>query len=201
MGRKWDPETVKALRPEGLVHIRQAFDELEGGFLADGREWVLGTAGPSRADIDAVWPFHWLALGLRTALPEELVSRKTHPKVWAWMERFDQVVRAEAKKMPKAKRLVGKEAQECVLGAEYAEGDERMEVDKADPVGKGLRKGQLVKSFPSDTGLRHQDTGRLVKLDKEEVVLEIEAGEGKTVRLHHPRWNFRVKAVGDGAKL
>lgn len=202
-GRKWDPETVKGLRPEGQVHLRHAFDFLETGHLADGRSWILATEGPSLADIHGVWPFHWLVLGMKTAMPDDIVSAKTHPKVWAWIERFDASMRAEAGKVPRVKRMKGPEAVECVLGAEYAEGmnGERMEVDGTDPVGKGLRKGQLVKSWPSDTGSRHQDTGRLLKLDKEEVVLEVEGKEGKMVRLHHPRWNFRIRSIGNGAKL
>lgn len=201
MGRKWDPDTVKALRPEALVHIRQAFDFLEQGLLADGREWILGTEKPSLADIDTVWPFHWLVLGLKTALPEELLSEKTHPKVWAWIERFDNAVKTEAGKMPRAKRLRGPEAREFVTSREFSEDKAAMKVDKADPVGQRLREGQLVASWPVDTGFRHQDVGRLVKLDREEVVLEIEGEGGKVVRLHHPRRNFRVRGVGDGAKI
>ena len=76
-----------------------------------------------------------------------------------------------------------------------------MQVDSKDPVGAGLRKGQLVGSWPVDTGFRHKDVGKLVKLDKDELVLEVEGEGGKTVRVHHPRWNFRCKAVEDGAKL
>lgn len=38
--------------PEALVHMRDAFDFLETGFLADGRQWILGTENPSLADIE-----------------------------------------------------------------------------------------------------------------------------------------------------
>lgn len=38
--------------PEALVHMRDAFDLLETGFFADGRQWVLGTENPSLADIE-----------------------------------------------------------------------------------------------------------------------------------------------------
>lgn len=51
-GRSWSEETVRALRPEALAHIRAAFEFLETGFLADGRDWVLKTAKPSLADIE-----------------------------------------------------------------------------------------------------------------------------------------------------
>ena len=52
MNRSWKKEDIKAMRPEGLAHIRDAFEFLETGLLADGREWVLKTEKPSLADIE-----------------------------------------------------------------------------------------------------------------------------------------------------
>ena len=54
-GRSWDKENIIAMRPEGLTHIRDAFDFLETGLLADGRQWVLNTEKLSLADIEG-WP-------------------------------------------------------------------------------------------------------------------------------------------------
>lgn len=51
-GRSWSQEDVRALRPEALAHLRDGFDMLELGLLADGREWILGTKKPSLADIE-----------------------------------------------------------------------------------------------------------------------------------------------------
>ena len=51
-GRSWDKKNITAMRPEGLTHIRDAFVFLETGLLADGRQWVLKTKTPSRADIE-----------------------------------------------------------------------------------------------------------------------------------------------------
>ena len=51
-GRSWEKESIKAMRPEGLTHIRDAFVFLETGLLADGRQWVLRTEKPSLADIE-----------------------------------------------------------------------------------------------------------------------------------------------------
>ena len=199
-GRPWNPDATKAARPEGLCHLREAFDFLENGFLADGRDWILATEKPSLADIHAVWPFHWL-IGLKNALPKEIVSAETHPRLFAYIERFNNAVKAASRNMPRATRLKGQEAIDFITQAKYPDGDNGMTIDGGDPVGAGLREGQLVGSWPVDTGFRHKDVGKLVKLDKEELVLEVEGKDGKTVRVHHPRWNFRVKAIGDGAKL
>ncbi len=51
-GRSWSLEDVRALRPEALAHLRDGFDMLETGLLADGREWILKTEKPSLADIE-----------------------------------------------------------------------------------------------------------------------------------------------------
>ena len=51
-GSSWDKDAIRAMRPEGLTHIRDAFAFLETGLLADGRDWVLRTEKPSLADIE-----------------------------------------------------------------------------------------------------------------------------------------------------
>ena len=53
-GRGWSKENVDRGRPEALVGIKQACEFLEGSMLADGREWILKTEGPSLADIEGM---------------------------------------------------------------------------------------------------------------------------------------------------
>ena len=51
-GRSWAKAQVTSMRPEALAHMREMFDFLETGLLADGREWILKTEKPSLADIE-----------------------------------------------------------------------------------------------------------------------------------------------------
>lgn len=51
-GNGWTGSAFVKKRPEALVHIRDAFDFLETGLLADGRQWILRTENPSLADIE-----------------------------------------------------------------------------------------------------------------------------------------------------
>lgn len=228
-GRSWRQEDVKAMRPEALAHLRDGFDMLETGLLADGREWILGTEKPSLADIEcssaqfplhilpkpqcpsargllmcgltgwltepfsflAIWPFHWL-LSMKTALPPTLVSPKTHPLTHAWIARFNSALSAAKASAPKPTTLSGPDAVAQILKAEYAEPEAG--VDEGDPA--GLRRGMEVESWPIDSGSRHRDRGRLVGLTRGECVLQ-----GGEVRVHHPRWNFRVREVKEGARL
>lgn len=146
----------------------------------------------------AIWPFHWLR-GMKGAIPDTLVSSAKHTKVYAWIDRFDEAIAAAKREAPKPTILKGAEAVKHVMQADFAELEGP--IDGNDPL--GLKKGQDVESWPSDTGFKHHDRGRLVSLTSKEVVLASQSKVGcKEVRIHHPRWNFRTRAVsGDGAKL
>jgi len=63
----------------------------------------------------------------------------------------------------------------------------------------GLRKGEMVEVYASDTGFNHRDRGRLVGLDNAEVVIEkASPSDGRAIRLHFPRWNFSIAACESG---
>lgn len=51
-GRPWTKESIDRNRPEALVEMHRAFETIETTLLADGRDWVLKTAGPGLADIE-----------------------------------------------------------------------------------------------------------------------------------------------------
>lgn len=196
---------------EGLAHLRIAFDFLENDLLADGCEWVLKTRtgeGPSLADINIVAPFSWIA---RTgSIPESMVSRQTHPRFFAYVDRFDEAVQTATSRLGDPTALNGPEAIAHITQAAFpfpdGEDEDPIVVDLNDPlvaagaagaVG-GVKKGQMVASWPIDSGFgsMHRDVGQLAELDKQEVVLAVEGVEGRPgIRVHHPRWNYRVRAL------
>ncbi|ETI23372.1 hypothetical protein G647_05173 [Cladophialophora carrionii CBS 160.54] len=188
-GRSWSKEQIEANRPEALASIRSAFNVLETTLLADGRDWVLKTDHPTLADIEAIWTFDWLN-GLKGALPRELISDKKYPKVFAWMARFNDALKAAKAKAPKPATLKGDVAAERILSASFVEKD--LAVDPADPL--GLEQGAEVEVFPIDSGIHHRDQGRLIGLTEDEIVLSIQA-QGKELHLHYPRAGFRIRAV------
>ena len=146
----------------------------------------------------AIWPFHWL-LGLKGALPPSLISKEKFPKVYAWVDRFNEALSAAKASARKPTTLEGAEAVKYVCQAEFSEPEG--DVDANDPL--GLEKGQDIESWPIDSGFKHHDRGRLVSLTSKEAVLASQSKIGGIeVRIHHPRWNYRIKAVsGEGAKL
>lgn len=146
------------------------------------------------ADVNSVWPFHWL-LELPGALPPHLFSAEIYPNVYAWIARFRSALETAKASAPKPVTLEGADAVKHVTSADFAE--KELRIDGDDPL--GLKEGQDVEIWPTDTGFRHKDRGRLVGLTRDEVVIEVQSKVGgKVVRIHAPRSGFKVQAVQDG---
>ena len=146
----------------------------------------------------AVWPFHWL-LSLPGALPENLFGKKQYPKTHAWIERFSAAIAKAKASVPKPTTVKGEEALQSITQAAFAEVEG--EVDEKDPL--RLKKGKEVELWPTDTGFKHRDRGRLLSLMKDEVVIAAKTKIGeKEVRIHAPRAGFGIQAVRENdAKL
>lgn len=187
-------------RAEAVANMRGVCDLLETTLLADGRDWILGTATPALADIEAVWLLHWLR-GIPGALPADQLSARQFPRVFAWVERFDAAVVAARRRLGEVPTLSGEAAARAVVGSAYHEekglaAAGAQAVDGGDPVAQvlGLRPGDRVVVFPTDSGSSHKDAGTLVGLDGKEVVFETKAElqGAPAVRVHAPRRGFRI---------
>lgn len=185
-GREFSPEAFAKGRPEALAVVRDLFELLETTVLADGRAWL--TEGRlTLADIEGAWIIDWL-LGMPGALPTALFGEHTYPRVFAWHARFSGAIKDARARQGKPMRVTGEVAARHVL-----ECDVRYEVahDASDPL--TLQVGEEVTVWPLDSGsgAENRDTGRLVALGRREVVLEKDV-EGRGLRIHAPRWGFRV---------
>lgn len=185
---------MDARRPEALVELARAMGFLETTLLADGRPWILGTEEPGLADIEAIWPFHWIT-GLPGALPEDRFSPQVYPRVYAWIRRFQGAVSAAKKRVGAPVTLTGEEAASEIRAGSFCE-PEKDVVETGDAVvlAQSLRKGVAVMVWPTDTGSSGRDEGTLTGIDGDEVVYETRGVEG-LVRVHAPRHRFRVERV------
>lgn len=189
IGGNLNKDGMARTRPEALGEVERALNFLETTLLADGRDWILKTESPSLADIEAVWPFHWLT-GLPGALPKDKFSAAVYPKVYAWIQRFQAAVSAAKKKVEKPATVSGEEAAKAILQSSFSEAEKQL-ID-TDPTAEAqdMKKGDLVTVWPTDTGSAHRDSGNLVSIDGEEVVWDTLSKE--SVRVHAPRHGFRV---------
>ena len=188
-GRRMTAQGMQAGRPEGLQNMRQAFDQVENTFLADNRQWILGSEEPTVADIDAVWPYEWLVVdrGMKGSLPEDQFGEKNYPRTYAWIRRFMSKIKSAEGRTKRPTSLSGDEMDIRVLGSTSP--TESMGFDIKDPL--GLQDGDTVEVYPSDYGQAHKDCGVLVGLTPIEVVICNSQG----LHLHFPRWNFRITKV------
>lgn len=199
-GERLTRETAAALRPEAVSEIRQAMELLETTLLADGREWILKTDKPTLADIEAVWPLHWLS-SMPGALPADQVSATQFPRVYGWIQRFQKAVSTAKAGQPKPNTVSGEQAEEIITKSPYNEQEGQVEAVDGLVIFHHLAKSKKVALWPTDTGANHKDVGKLVSLTATEVVIEPEA-EGGKIRLHAPRHGFRVRpAEGPTANL
>lgn len=128
------------------------------------------------------------------ALPTT-ISEETFPKVFAWVTRFNAIIKDIEASTSVSSDVKGKDVLEYVQNASFAEagGD----VDKDDSL--GLNQGEAVEVYPIDYGYSHKDRGELLSLTSDEVVITKRTTTGDEIRVHAPRWGYRIKKVeGDG---
>lgn len=125
-------------------------------------------------------------------LDKELISAKTFPNVFAWIDRFREAYDAATEKNGKARVIPDREAIDTILSSDYFEPEGK--IDKQDPL--QLKKGQLVAINPVDSGASHIDKGELVAIGIREVVIKKKVPNGKgEIRVHFPRTNFTIKPI------
>jgi hypothetical protein len=98
--------------------------------------------------------------------------------------------------MPARLAVSGEQEAEIRITSLYNEMEGR--VDERAPVvqHQELKDKQLVIVWPTDSGSRHKDVGKLVSINSKELVIETIVGD-TLVRVHAPRHRFRVYAYNE----
>ncbi len=139
--------------------------------------------------------FDWLLEMIPGGLPEEAFSTKTYPETFAWRERYSEAVKAATEKLGERPVIEGEEAAKRIISSKFEESN--IHVDESDFV--GVKKGSQVESWPIDdhSGRKNREVGELIGLTHEEVVLQKKIPhEETTIRVHLPRWNYRLESAG-----
>ncbi|RMY76176.1 hypothetical protein D0863_02119 [Hortaea werneckii] len=199
-------KAVGIMRPDRAALQDPAWEELGGiyiraksgrsrrcvSYCGMGEEVVLADCS-----FEGVWAFDWIISDLEP--PPEYFSEAIYPRVYGWRKRFKESVKAARTQAPKPVALKGQDAVQATLTADSS--DQTPEVDLGDPL--GLEQGTLVELYPTDGGGADpfKDQGRLWRLDKNEVAISVQAPSGEEVRIHAPRWHFRVKKASARSML
>ncbi|KAL7896919.1 hypothetical protein HDV64DRAFT_286426 [Trichoderma sp. TUCIM 5745] len=176
-------------RPNAIFDLQNAMSFLENTLLADGRTWILKTDAPSLSDLEAIWVFIWV-INVPGALPHDVVSREIFPRVFAWIEKFSDIVEAKKSRV-ESQTLKGDEAAEVIFSAPYAEADTQVDSTDIVVISENFKEGEFVALSPTDYGTTCEDKGKLAGVTSSEFVLQI-CTHGGSVRLHAPRQGFRI---------
>lgn len=145
-----------------------------------------------------MWVFDWLLEMIPGGLPEDVFSSTNYPKAFAWRERYFETIKAATTKNGERPSIEGAEATKRILGSDFAEQvSNSAAVDEKDFT--GVKAGSQVESWPIDdhSGRKNREVGKLVGLTVQELVLEKKTPKGETtIRVHLPRWNYRIESVG-----
>ena len=137
----------------------------------------------------ACWIFDWL-FQLPDALPKDFFNKQTYPKTIAWRERYNAAIASAKEMVPKPTELTGPDAVSKILKSGFNEEKTKVESDPCN-----LQEGEEVDMYPIDTGYDRKDSGKLIGLSRNESVIScLSQQEGKEIHIHHPRWNFHVRA-------
>ena len=138
----------------------------------------------------ACWIFDWL-FQLPNAYDYAFFNRKTYPRTIAWRDRYNAAIAAAKEKAPTPSELKGPDAVSQILNAGFQESDAELKIE-SDP--QKIQEGDEVEMWPVDTGYDRKDSGRLVRLDVNEMAVRtLTQQDGKEIRIHYPRWNFDIK--------
>lgn len=129
------------------------------------------------------------------ALDSSYISASQFPKMFAWIRRFRDVLKEKRASTPKPVTVKLSDVIDNMANGRFHESVG--EVDATDPT--GLQPGDDVLLYPTDTGTKNKDQGKLLSLTSREIVIGKATKEGGLdVHVHAPRWGFRVVKSGEG---
>jgi hypothetical protein len=124
-------------------------------------------------------------------LPEDFISAKLYPKVFAWFDRYRAAVDTAKSNAPDPTALDGEAAAAFVHSSGSASA--HVSVDAKDPT--GLKHGAEVEVYAADWGTEYRDRGRLVGLTPDEVTIAVRTKGNAEIRVHAPRTGFKIREM------
>ncbi|ESK92203.1 glutathione s-transferase [Moniliophthora roreri MCA 2997] len=161
--------------------------------VADGREWLFDTEGPSLADV----AIHWVCEYFKD-YDASLLDDKKFPCTLKWFERMSEHLETKRRGHQLWKGIDSETAGKEAAAGQFEPYDVRG-FDERVAKWLGVERGQTVSIAPAGDGLPYNakdysTIGKLVSLNTEEICVEIEGKLG-TFRCHFPRLGYTVKPL------
>jgi len=165
--------------------------------LSDGRGWLFDTQLPGLADLSVYFVYSWIQLFWKKGL----FDPKKFPKSLQWISRIDVFLKHKEAAAAIRSDISGDQAAKLIGSSSYEPYDV-IGFDQIEAKRLGVQAGESVAVAPDDSGRKHPTIGKLVALNREELVLETKGSTRSLIRCHFPRLGFTVKrAFNQQAKL
>lgn len=141
--------------------------------------------------VTALWIYNWFRQLLKGVVPEAM--EKEYDTVTAWSDRYIKAL--EESKVDK-KNADGKEALQQIEKSDPVEMDAGVDGQQLLASSLSFKAGDKIDVWPLDiteeAAKQNKETGSLVTLNNEEVVIEVKGEAGIKLRVHAPRWGYRI---------
>lgn len=194
LGRKINPAAMAANTARPLSELSSHLASIEEQ-LNDGREWLFDTVTPGLADISVHFVLAWIKPMPTSA---SLFDEKRYPNTLKWLNRLSELLKSKQKAQGTPEVLKGEAAGADITSSNH-EPDAVVGFDAREAQRLNVKLGDVIQVAPEDTGRSYPTLGKLVALNLEEVVLEIQAKKGK-LRCHFPRLGYSIRPT-KSAKL
>jgi len=164
--------------------------------LSDSREWLFDSELPSLADISVHFVLAWAKSFDRKG---SLFDVKRIPNTLQWINRVNEFLNKLRLTQTPPASLDGLIAAQRIVSSNH-EFYSVVGFDSIEATRLGLKEGQVIQVTAEDNARNYHTVGKLVALNQEEVVLEVQGSKG-LIRCHFPRLGFSIKTQAVGSKL
>ncbi|PON23126.1 glutathione S-transferase [Trichoderma gamsii] len=155
--------------------------------LSDSRKWILGTNSISLGDIHTAFIPTYIA-NVPGSLPEAIFNSDQFPHVMLYLARYQDAT--QGTHGAATPTLSGKEAAQIIQQAGFLEHSSNLTADSTE-----LSIRQPVKVWRTNnisSAIKHFNSGKLLGLSSQEVIISSFTPKGDELHLHFPRRNIRV---------
>ncbi|KAG6817457.1 hypothetical protein H0H87_008625 [Tephrocybe sp. NHM501043] len=201
-GAPIDAKMMGSLQGKSLTTLSSQLALLEEQ-LNDGREWLFDSKLPSLADISVHFILTWVKkVGVRPAktLADAELSSPAGMRALPgaqlgiqWLDRVSSHLKGLQSKQPAPQVIKGDDAAELITSASHEPYDV-VGFDAQEANRLGFKLYDRVQVAPDDTGKNFPTVGKLIGLNKEQVVIEVQGSKG-LLRCHFPQIAFTVTAA------
>ncbi|KAG6854755.1 hypothetical protein C0991_001182 [Blastosporella zonata] len=190
-GSPIDVKLMAAMQGKSLTTLTSQLALLEEQ-LNDGREWLFDSELPSLADIVVHFILTWVTkVGIRSA--KMLVKTSNFPNTLSWLGRVSSHLEGLQSNQTPPQVIDGDRAAELITSAAHEPYDV-VGFDAQEASRLGFKLYDQVQIAPDDSGKNFPTIGKLVGLNREQVVIEVKGSKG-LLRCHFPQIAYTITAA------